>query len=102
LDGINYCNTASTGPMPASSLRVLEQANRDRARPDLWTVERMNGVLQRARELSAALVGADPDEIALMPNTTTGLNVAAHALPLAAGDVVLTFDREFPSNVYPW
>lgn len=102
LDGINYCNTASTGPLPERAVQVLHQGNRDRARPDLWTVERMNGVLQRARELSAALVGADPDEIALMPNTTTGLNVAAHALPLGDGDVVLTFDREFPSNVYPW
>ncbi|HEY8062050.1 MAG TPA: aminotransferase class V-fold PLP-dependent enzyme, partial [Gemmatimonadales bacterium] len=41
-------------------------------------------------------------EIALMPNTTTGLNVAARALPLASGDIVLTFDREFPANIYPW
>jgi len=37
-----------------------------------------------------------------MGNTTLGINLAARALPLAEGDVVLTFDREFPSNVYPW
>jgi selenocysteine lyase/cysteine desulfurase len=102
IAGITYCNTASIGPMPARALRVLEECNRDRARPDLWPVERLNAILQRSRELCAQLVGAAPDEIALMPNTTTGLNVAARALPLVAGDVVLTFDREFPSNVYPW
>lgn len=37
-----------------------------------------------------------------MPNTTTGINVAARALPLKSGDIVLTFDREFPANIYPW
>ncbi len=102
LDGIRYCNTASTGPLPARALRAVEQGNRDRTRPDLWTVDRMNGILARSRELSATLIGATPGEIALMPNTTTGLNIAARALPLRPGDVVLTFDREFPSNVYPW
>ena len=41
-------------------------------------------------------------EIALATNTTYGLNLAAFSLPLRAGDVVLTPDREFPANVYPW
>jgi cysteine desulfurase/selenocysteine lyase len=102
LEGLTYCNMASVGPLPASAVAVLEQCNRDRARPDLWPVERLNAILQRSRELSAQLIGATRDEIALMPNTITGLNVAARALPLQRGDVVLTFDREFPSNVYPW
>lgn len=102
LEGLSYCNTASTGPLPARAVAVLAECNRDRARPDLWTVERANGIMQRSRELSAKLIGASASEIALMPNTTTGLNVAARALPLGPGDVVLTFDREFPSNVYPW
>jgi selenocysteine lyase/cysteine desulfurase len=30
------------------------------------------------------------------------LNLAARALPLAPGDVVITSDREYPSNIYPW
>src|SRR5690606_17977680 len=102
LDGVRYCNTASVGPMPARALRVLEECNRDRARPHLGRVEGVNGIPRRARELAAHLVGPEADEIALMPNTTIGLNVAERALPLGAGDVVLTFDREFPSNVYPW
>ena len=81
LEGIRYCNTASIGPLPARSLRVLEEANRDRTRPDKWPVERLNGILRRSRELSARLIGARSREIALMPNTTIGLNVAARALP---------------------
>lgn len=97
-----YLNSASTGPMPARAVEALEAANRDRADPLRWTVERANATLDTARRLAARLIGAEPDEIALMPNTTTGLNIAAWALPLERGDVILTFDREFPSNIYPW
>ena len=101
-DGGIFLNSASVGPVPARSVAVLAAANRDRARPALWPVERLNTILSESRYLSARLINAAEDEIALMTNTTTGLNVAAHALPLGAGDVVLTFDGEFPSNVYPW
>lgn len=97
-----YLNSASTGPMPARAVAALASANRDRADPRLWTVERANAVLDRSRQLAARLVGGSHEEIALMPNTTTGINVAAWALPLTRGDVVVTFDREFPTNIYPW
>jgi selenocysteine lyase/cysteine desulfurase len=68
----------------------------------MWPIERINTILDEARWLSARLINATEGEIALMPNTTTGLNVAARALPLESGDIVLTFDREFPANIYPW
>jgi selenocysteine lyase/cysteine desulfurase len=73
-----------------------------RAEPFRMTDAVQFGTLERARELTARLVGASPREIALMVNTSYGINLAARALPLAAGDVVLGFDREFPANVYPW
>lgn len=101
-DGGIFLNSASIGPLPARSVAVLAAANRDRSRPSMWPLERLNAILTEARYLGARLVNAAEDEIALMPNTTTGLNVAAHALPLGQGDVVLTFDGEFPSNIYPW
>ena len=37
-----------------------------------------------------------------MTNTSHGINLAARALPLKAGEVVLSVQREFPANVYPW
>ena len=52
--------------------------------------------------LAARLIGAAHDEIALTTNTSYGLNLAARMLPLEPGDVVLTSDKEFPANVYPW
>ena len=101
-DGRVFLNSASIGPLPSRSVVALGACNRDRARPGLWPVDRINAILSESRWLAGRLINADEDEIALMPNTTTGLNVAARALPLTSGDVVLTFDREFPSNIYPW
>lgn len=37
-----------------------------------------------------------------MHNTSYGINVASLCLPLGAGDVVLTYDGEYPADVYPW
>jgi cysteine desulfurase/selenocysteine lyase len=58
--------------------------------------------LARGRELIAGLIGATTEEIALATNTTYGLNLAAFSLPLSPGDVIVTPDKEFPANVYPW
>lgn len=55
-----------------------------------------------ARRLAAQLVGADVDEIALVPNTTAGINFVAEGLDWRSGDNVVTLDDEFPSNLYPW
>ena len=97
-----YLNSASIGPLPARSVAALAACNADRARPGTWGLDRINPILSGGRRRCARLINGDPDEIALMPNTTTGLNIAARALPLKSGDVVLTFDREFPANIYPW
>jgi len=37
-----------------------------------------------------------------MVNTSYGLNLAERALPFEPGDVVITSDREYHSNIYPW
>jgi selenocysteine lyase/cysteine desulfurase len=60
-------------------------------------------LFQDTRERLAALVNAaGPEEIALMPNTATGLNTVAASLPLQPGDNVLILDGDYPANVYPW
>jgi cysteine desulfurase/selenocysteine lyase len=58
--------------------------------------------LPAARREAARLVGARPGQIALLPATSLGLVVVADAVPLAAGDNVVTTDLEFMSVVVPW
>jgi len=99
---VAYLNHAGTGPLPARTVRALGEWDQIRAEPWRNTAKEQFGVLTRSRELCARLIGAAPDEIAMMVNTTYGINVAASSIPLRAGDVIVTPDREFPANVYPW
>ncbi|MBC7788958.1 MAG: aminotransferase class V-fold PLP-dependent enzyme [Anaerolineae bacterium] len=97
-----YLNNASTGPLPVRTVEAQSSFTALRAEPFRMSDELQFGTIARSRALLAGLIGASPDEIALMVNTTYGINVAARALPLGEGDTVLTFDREFPANIYPW
>ena len=100
--------TRSTSTTPASVLSrsglrlTLERFNRRRAAPHLLPDREMFAMLSDTRENIARLIGASSDEIALTLNTGYGIGMAARALPLEPGDIVLVSDKEFPANVYPW
>ncbi|HUF35765.1 MAG TPA: aminotransferase class V-fold PLP-dependent enzyme, partial [Gemmatimonadales bacterium] len=101
-EGTIYLNNASIGPLPERTRRVLDEFNRRRAAPYLLPDRELFGLLAESRGLAARLVGASAEEIGLTVNTGFGLAMAARALPLRPGDIVLVSDREFPANVYPW
>lgn len=58
--------------------------------------------LKAMRQASASLIGAAPEEITLVPNTTAGINLVAEGLDWQPGDNVVTLADEYPSNLYPW
>lgn len=97
-----YVDHASTGINPKSCADALSEYVTLRHKPYLLKGEHFFPVLQRSRELAAQLIGAGSDEIALTTNTSHGINLAAFSLPLGPGDEILTVDREFPANVFPW
>ena len=50
----------------------------------------------------ARLIGARNEEIAVVGNTSEGMNIAANVLGYPRGAKVVTTDLEFPSAVFPW
>ena len=100
LEGKCYLNAAATSLTPrpvreavAAFYRELE-TDGDR-HWDAW-LERREAVRRRV----ARLVGAEPDEIAFVPNTSTGMNLIADLLE---GDgPVLSDELEFPAVTLPW
>ena len=97
-----FLNHASTGPLPQRAVDRIQELTALRAQPWRYTTEMQFDELANARVRCARLIGAEPREIALTVNTSYGLNLAARALPFERGDIVITSDREYPSNVYPW
>ncbi|MBM4003083.1 MAG: aminotransferase class V-fold PLP-dependent enzyme [Planctomycetes bacterium] len=58
--------------------------------------------LGEVRRTAARLIAANESEIALVANTTTGLNLIAEGYPWQEGENVVVLGNEFPSNQYPW
>jgi selenocysteine lyase/cysteine desulfurase len=59
-------------------------------------------VLHEARTRFATLIGAAPDDIAVIPAVSYGRATAAHNTQLQPGQRVLLLDGEFPSTIYAW
>lgn len=60
------------------------------------------GEIVRSRDLAARLMGCASDEVALIGPTSLALSVVAAGLDLRAGDNVILYFDDYPSNVYPW
>jgi selenocysteine lyase/cysteine desulfurase len=100
--GTTYLNNASIGPIPERTRRQLDAFTARRTAPYQLPDSDLQQILRDARSTAARLINAHTSEIGLATNTSYGLNVAATALPIRKGDVVLLPDKEFPANVYPW
>ncbi|MBF5043478.1 aminotransferase class V-fold PLP-dependent enzyme [Aggregicoccus sp. 17bor-14] len=58
---------------------------------------------EAVRAQAAQLLGAGPDEVAFVRNTSHGLGLVAEGLDWQPGDeVAVASSIEYPSNVYPW
>ena len=97
-----YFDHAAVAPLPAAAANRLkwfaDQAcqSGDKHWMD-WSL-----ILKRLRTVAAELLGASDSEVALVPNTTIGINLVAEGFPWKSGDNVVLPDNEFPSNLLPW
>src|SRR5204862_4367043 len=56
----------------------------------------------RARSLIGEMLHVRADQVAFLRNTSDGFASIANGLTWAAGDNIVSFEREFPSNFYAW
>ncbi|MBW3543615.1 MAG: aminotransferase class V-fold PLP-dependent enzyme, partial [Planctomycetes bacterium] len=97
-----YFDHAAVAPLPRSTAAaVIEWANSASA-DGVTDWPRWRQEVEAARRLGAELLSADADEIALIHNTTEGVNLVAEGFPWRPGDNVVVPACEFPSNLYPW
>ena len=99
---VAYFDHAAVGPLsgPAAEAIGLWLRQAAEAGDTVWLD--WAAQVKAARRNAAALIGADEDEIALVPNTTAGINFVAEGLDWRPGDNVVILAGEYPSNAYPW
>lgn len=97
-----FFNCASWGLVPDSSAQESAELTLRRNRTHGFEERELGAAQRRCRSALAELIGASTNEIALVPNTTFGMSLAAALAGSGPpGDVVVSAG-EFPANVLPW
>jgi cysteine desulfurase/selenocysteine lyase len=97
-----YLNHAAVSPPPTLALEAMRAQSEDVALNGSLNYRSWVAVKERARRLAAEMIGARPEQLAFMRNTSDAISTIANGLRWRAGENVVTFRREFPSNIYPW
>jgi selenocysteine lyase/cysteine desulfurase len=97
-----YLNHAAVSPLPTPTVEAIESQLKDVRDNGSINFRSWIAVKERARSLLAELLGARPEQVAFMRNTSDSLSTVANGLDWRTGQNVVTFRREFPANIYPW
>ena len=97
-----YLNHASDGPLPRPVARTLytyidDTSNFGNVNFARW-LEHERGAHRRM----ASMIHVRPDQVAMTASTGDGLMMIAGGLRWQPGDMIISAECEFPSNIYPW
>lgn len=98
----NYLNHAAVSPLPLPTIQAVEKQLKDVHENGSVNFQDWLSTKEQARKLLANMLGARPEQIAFMRNTSDALSTVGNGLPWRRGDNIVTFRGEFPSNIYPW
>ncbi|MDI6805284.1 MAG: aminotransferase class V-fold PLP-dependent enzyme [Candidatus Bathyarchaeia archaeon] len=93
-----FLNHAAQSPLPKPVADAVCKYAEDFSNFGDTSIEWNDG----GKPLFARLIGAKPEEIAFIENTSVGINIAANMLHYPPSSKIVTTDLEYPSVVYPW
>ena len=93
---VTFLNHGSFGACPRAVLELQGRLRAElEAQPVRFLIRELEGRLDEARAALAAFVGADPDDLAFVPNATAGVNTVLRSLSLQPGDELVTTDHTY-------
>lgn len=101
-EDIAYLNCAYLSPLSHAVVAAGHAGMDRKTRPwEIVTRDFWEGA-NTARGLFGGLIGAEADDIAVVPAASYGMATAAANAPVAAGQRIIILAEQFPSNVAPW
>ncbi len=98
-----FLNHGSFGACPRPVFEEYQRWQRELERqPVEFLARRLDGLIDAAKARLAAEIGARPDDLVLVTNATSGMNVVARSLPLGAGDEVVASNHEYGAVGQLW
>ena len=98
----NYLNHAAVSPPPTPTIEAIQSQLRDVSENGSINFRSWSATRERTRRLLAEMLGAQPEQVAFLRNTSDALSTVANGIDWKTGDNIVTFRNEFPSNIYPW
>jgi isopenicillin-N epimerase len=93
---VAYLNHGSFGACPKAILEVQSELRAELERePVDFLARTWQSRIDVAREALAGFLGADPADLAFVPNATTGVNAVLRSLAFAPGDELLTTSHTY-------
>ena len=97
-----YLNSAAVSPIPNAAIAGVEKQMSDVASFGSSHYQDWIDTKNRARALVAQMINARPEQVAFTRNTSDGVASIANGIAWQKGDNIVSFEREFPANFYPW
>ncbi len=91
-----FLNHGSFGSCPLAVLEHQTELRRRMERqPVRFLVRELEPLLDESRSVLAGFVGAQPDDLVLVPNATSGVNTVLRSIAFEPGDELLVTDHEY-------
>jgi len=99
---VAYLNAASWSPLPRATQEAAQAAVLRKGQPWKLSSDFADQQHTRARKAAAALIGADPNDVALVSSVGYGVAIAGKVLNIARGSRVLVLENDHTSPVLEW
>lgn len=97
-----YLNHAAISPLSTPVLQAVNKQLNDVSENGSLNFREWVATKERCRAFVAKMLNARAEQIAFMRNTSDCLSTIANGFKWSAGDNIVTFRNEFPSNIYCW
>lgn len=102
LERYAYLNSAAVAPLPTVAVDAINEQLRDVAAHGSVHYQEWVNTKERCRSIVSEMLHVRADQVAFVRNTSDGFASIANGLKWSAGDNIVSFAGEFPSNFYAW
>ena len=97
-----YLDHSGVGPITTDAQQAAVKFLADAAENAFFSYNDWMEQIEDVRQNCSVLIGSSPDEIAFVRNTSHGISLVASGIEWKSGDSIVVYEKEFPSNIYPW
>jgi selenocysteine lyase/cysteine desulfurase len=98
-EGVAYLDCAKMSPLSRAAIEAGRRGLERKAHPWDIRAEHFFDESEEVRGLFARLLGAQADDVAIIPSVSYGMATVMANVPVAAGQKIVTLAEDFPSGI---